>query len=42
MQSVVAVACKILRVFYVILTKGEDYDPKKMMVDIQRPQMQTA
>lgn len=26
MQSVVAVACKVLRIFYTILTKGVDYD----------------
>ena len=42
MQSVIAVACKILRVFYAILTKGVDYDPKKLMGDIRRPQIQTA
>lgn len=37
MQSVVAIACKILRVFYKILTKGVDYDAGKLMVDIGRP-----
>ena len=42
MQSVVAVACKILRVFYTILTKGVDYDAKKLIGDIRRPQMQAA
>ena len=42
MQSVVAVACKILRVFYTILTKGVDYDPVKLMGDIKRPQLQAA
>ena len=42
MQSVVAVACKILRVFYAILTKGVDYDPGKLMRDIRRPQIQAA
>ena len=42
MQSVVAVACKILRVFYTILTKGVDYDPLKLMGDIKRPQLQAA
>ena len=31
MQSVVAVACKVLRVFYTILTKGVDYDAGKLM-----------
>ena len=42
MQSVVAVACKVIRVFYAILTKGVDYDAEKMMGDIRRPQMQEA
>lgn len=42
MQSVVAVACKMLRVFYAILTKGVDYDPVKLVGDIRRPQLQTA
>ena len=42
MQSVVAVACKILRVFYVILTKGVDYDAGKLKGDIRRPQAQAA
>ena len=42
MQSVVAVACKILRVFYTILTKGVDYDGSKLMCDIRRSQIQAA
>lgn len=42
MQSVVAVACKIIRIFYTILTKGVDYDAKKMIGDIRRPQLQVA
>ena len=42
MQSVVAVACKVLRVFYAILTKGVDYDPLKLLGDIRRPQLPTA
>ena len=42
MQSVVAVACKIIRVFYTILTKGVDYDAGKLMGDIRRPQIQAA
>ena len=42
MQSVVAVACKILRVFYTILTIGVDYDAEKLMSDIRRPQLQAA
>ena len=39
MQSVVAIACKVLRVFYAILTKGVDYDGEKMLGDIRRPAM---
>ena len=42
MQSVVAVACKVIRVFYAILTKGVDYDAEKLMRDIRRPQIQAA
>lgn len=44
MHSVVAVACKVIRIFYVILTKGVDYDAEKLMgdINIKRPQMQVA
>lgn len=42
MQSVVAVACKVIRVFYAILTKGMDYDAEKLLRDIRRPQIQAA
>lgn len=42
MQSVVAVACKVLRIFYTILTKGVDYDGGKLIGDIKRPQIQAA
>ena len=34
MQSLVAIAAKLIRVFYAMLTKGVDYDPKKMVSDI--------
>lgn len=37
MQSVVAVACKVLRIFWAILTKGVSYDGSKMLSDIRRP-----
>lgn len=40
LQSVVAVACKVLRVFYTILTKGVAYDPLKLMGDIRGSQIQ--
>lgn len=36
MQSLMAVAAKLIRVFYAMLTKGVDYDPKKMISDIKR------
>lgn len=42
MQSLIAVACKLLRVFYAILTKGVDYDGAKMLGDIRRPAAQAA
>lgn len=37
MQSLMAVAAKLLRVFFAMLTKGVGYDPKKMFSDIKRP-----
>lgn len=39
LQFVVAVACKVPRVFYTILTKGVAYDPLKLMGDIRRSQI---
>jgi len=36
MQSIVALCGKLIRVFYAILSKGVDYDPEKMMGDIQK------
>ena len=42
MQSVIAVSCKLIRIFYTILTKGIDYDGQKMLRDIVRPGMQSA
>ncbi len=39
-QSLIAIACKFLRVAYKILTTGVDYDAKKMLNDIKRPQKQ--
>ena len=38
MQSVIAIACKLIRIFYTILTKGVDYDGQKMLSDIIRPE----
>ena len=37
MQSLIAVACKLIRVFYVILTKGKSYDASRLLEDIKRP-----
>ena len=37
MQSLIAVACKLIRVFHVILAKGVDYDASKMLGDIRHP-----
>ena len=38
MQSVIAIACKLIRIFYTILTKGVDYDGQRMLSDIVRPE----
>ena len=35
-QSVIAISCKLIRVFYAILANGVTYDPQKMMSDIHR------
>lgn len=37
MQSLMAVAAKLIGVFYAMLTKGVEYDPAKMPGDIKRP-----
>ena len=37
MQSMIAVACKLIRVFYLILQTGTTYDAAKLMGDIRRP-----
>ena len=45
MQSLLVIACKMLRVIYAILKTGAMYDPQKMLKDIKRPeavQAQTA
>ena len=36
MQSLIAIACKLLRVIYAILRTGNKYDPEKMIKDIKR------
>ena len=42
MQSLIVIACKLLRVIYAILTKGVIYDPRKLLSDIKRPGQQVA
>ena len=42
MQSLIVIACKLLRVIYTILTRGTVYDPKKMLMDIRRLDKQEA
>lgn len=37
MQAVIAVACKLNRIFYTIMSKGVDYDGERMLRDIIRP-----
>lgn len=38
MQSLIVIACKILRVVYTMLKTGTRYDPKKLMDDIRLPE----
>lgn len=40
MESVIAVACKALQIFYAILTKGVSYDGKFMLESIRHPENQ--
>lgn len=42
MQSVVAVACKIIRIFYAILTKGIAYKAERVRSDIKRSEIEAA
>ena len=42
MQSLIVIACKLLRIIYTILKTGTVYDPKKMVMDIRRPEKQAA
>ena len=38
MQSLIVIACKILRVIYTLLKTGRQYDPEKMLKDIRHPE----
>ena len=42
MQSLIVIACKLLRIIYTILKKGTVYDPEKMLMDIRRPEKKEA
>ncbi|MBO5069826.1 MAG: IS110 family transposase [Roseburia sp.] len=42
MQSLIVIACKLLRIIFTILKTGTVYDPKKMLMDIRRPEKQEA
>ena len=37
MQSLIAIACKLLRIIFTLLRTGEKYDPERMLKDIKRP-----
>ena len=41
MQSLIVIACKILRVIYAILKTGKRYDPEKLLKDIRYPERNT-
>lgn len=41
-QSLIVIACKLLRIIYTILKNGRVYDPKKMIKDIRRPEKKEA
>lgn len=42
MQSLIVIACKILRIIFTILRTGQRYDPAKMLKDIRRPEGRKA
>ncbi len=42
MQSLIVIACKILRVIFTILRTGKKYDPSKMLRDIKHPPVAAA
>ena len=37
-EEKIAAACKLIRIFYLLLRTGAIYDPSKMMGDIRRPE----
>ena len=42
MQALIAIACKLIRIFYAILTKGVEFNGQKMLNDIVRVEIPTA
>ena len=42
MQSLIVIACKLLRIIYTVLKNGTAYDPKKMLTDIRHPEKKAA
>ena len=43
MQSLTAIGCKLMRLFYTLFTKDVSYDAEKMRMDIRRtPEYQMA
>ncbi|TEB08209.1 Transposase IS116/IS110/IS902 family protein [Pelotomaculum schinkii] len=41
-QSLILLCCKLIRIFFTLMTKKVAYDPEKMMRDIKRPEIQAA
>lgn len=41
-QAMIALCCKLIRVFYAMLKNGVNYDAEKLKSDIQRPMLQMA
>ena len=42
MQSLIVIACKLLRIIFTLLRTGCRYDPMKMLRDIKRPERAAA
>jgi len=42
MQSLMAIAAKLIRVFFGILRSGKAYDPERLLRDIRRPGTEAA
>ena len=42
LQSLIVIACKLLRIIFAILKDGTVYDPQKMLKDIKRPKKQAV